>query len=512
MYGHWDRSSSTVDTNNNEIQQKMRDALLATVRGSAGRGLGSFGEGKKAVIGISKCRALFAYTCFDARTSENGTSRRFMGGLYWQTHDVGTARYSGFAMIGGSPASGEKRPRPFEDEEADLRVKDLDLPGLEVRDSENPETFGTTLLFLEPNIEPDEVLLALYRNWWPLMLDDAVDFEVFDSEGQQCEMDTPDYLKPFIHAYSASETVKVKNWESPDATLAVNIEEISSQKKANLTIGRLKIAIDLRPGIGWSQAYPESNWSIVALIRDGMLIAYQSFPLAKKTPAPFVRGVFSVESSVNPKAELLLRRTEPPLHNKWRSSGQELDSGAREVAAEVYSQIKASVENFRQEHIATSANSEFELELFKSNLAIPGGRRNVKPVTPTPKLGTIWSMLSSSAQVFDNGDGRRYAEASRSIQLANKTADPHRVRIEIGWQVLEDGKWKDAYHFLLTGPIEPPAGFKRIDGTFNEFEGNVTEKPRIFKWKSAPYRDLWTLRPYMKVVSLVEIDARELAE
>jgi len=47
MYGHWDRSFQAKDASGQQILHKMRDALLAVVRGTAGKGLGSYGEGKK---------------------------------------------------------------------------------------------------------------------------------------------------------------------------------------------------------------------------------------------------------------------------------------------------------------------------------------------------------------------------------------------------------------------------------------------------------------------------------
>jgi|GEM_PF-6182113 len=502
MYGHWDRTDEIFDANGFEIQQKMRDALMATVRGSAGKGLGSFGEGKKAVIGISQIRTIFAYTCFDGATSENGASRRFMGGAYWQNHIYDGAKYSGFGMVGGRPSPGESRPRPYEDEEADEEVLKLALPGFAVRDPKVSHNFGTTLLFVDPGTNASEVAESIGRNWWPLIEDGTFNFEVFDAEGNKHEPIIGDELLPFIDVYRATVANHISDWSEANGEVALRITNFSSSKVDGEHVGILKLGIDLQPVVGWSRKNPDSNYSLVALIRDGMLISYQHFPLAQRVPAPFVRGVFVVDSTYNPQSETLLRRTEPPLHNKWQRSGPTIESSAKALANEVYTEIRKQVEEFRQEHIATSARLELELKLFKENFALSGARKIFDPgKVIKPRVKTPWSMLSDSANVSDNGDSRRVATASRTLQLAAGIEVEHQVEVEIGWEVLEDSSWVDPEESLNYGPIEPPIGFAVSPKAFNVFVGKVTANPAVFSWSTRPYGEAWTLRPYMKVSS-----------
>jgi hypothetical protein len=505
MYGHWDRSQQFHDANGQEIQHKMRDALLATVRGSAGSGLGSFGEGKKAVIGISRIRTLFAYTCFDKSTSENSVSRRFMGGTYWQNHTSNNTNFSGFAMVGGAPSAGESRPRPFEDKEADGCVAKLNLPGLDRRNGADAGDFGTTLVFLDPNTNADDVAESIGRNWWPLIEAGTHSFEIFNEAGDYLEPKISEPLKPFIEIFRSAESNSVIDWANANGEVAVKIQDLVSEKIGGKSVGILKLGIDLQPAVGWSRANPESNWSIVALVRDGMLIAYQQFPLASRMPAPFVRGVFVVDSQVNSDAATLLRRTEPPLHNKWKRAGQEIETKARALASQVYSEIRKNVDEFRQEHIATSARLENELSIFRDNFALSGSRRIVDPPDPDPAQKNSWSMLAEKAYVQDNGDGRRVAHASRTIQLAAGVGDDEEVLIQLGWEVLEDASWKEPEDSLLYGPIEVPAGFRVSDKGFNFFVGKVTRVERKFSWRTKPYGEPWTLRPYMRVTALSKV-------
>ena len=119
-----------------------------------------------------------------------------------------------------------------------------------------------------------------------------------------------------------------------------------------------------------------------------------------------------------------------------------------------------------------------------------------------PKTRTPWSMLSETAEVIDQKNGRREAVAARSIELSKNQIKAHNVRVQVGWQILEDASWIDADHLMLATPIEAPAGWTLKSGENNVFVGKVTSDPAVFKWKSRQYRELWTLRPYMNVTSL----------
>jgi hypothetical protein len=268
-------------------------------------------------------------------------------------------------------------------------------------------------------------------------------------------------------------------------------------------LGELKLAIDLRPVVGWSRKDPETNTSIVALIRDGMIVSYQHYPKSKKLAAPFVRGVFRVSPKDHKVAHDYLRSVEPPLHNKWQEdSNQDLDPDARKAAKEVNSQILDSVRSFREEYLASTPSNEQHFEIFRENLSLAGGRRVVPPPPPPPKPKTPWSMLSETAEVIDQKNGRREAVASRSLELSKSQMKAHNVRVQVGWQILEDGSWVDADQLMLATPIEAPAGWTLKSGENNVFVGKVTSDPAVFKWKSRHYRELWTLRPYMNVTSL----------
>lgn len=502
MYGEWQRTNQVRDSQGNEIAFRMRDALMSPVRGSAGKGLGSFGEGKKAVIGISSPRTLFAYTCFDPKTNAERVSRRFMGGVYWQNHILGDQNFSGFAMIGSDIEKGEIRPKPFSDESADEAVSALNIESFQVRDPQNDR--GTTYVFVDHITTPGEVAQSIARNWWPLILDGGADFKVVRPDGSEEPIVFGENLQPFTSAYKSNESVAVSDWISAaENDLATRVQTLTSPSNAKLLLGDMKLAIDLRPVVGWSRKDPENNTSIVALIRDGMIISYQHFPKSRKLAAPFIRGTFTVLSDRHPIAEDYLRSVEPPLHNRWQDDRRDLDADARKAARDVYAELSENVRSFREEYVASTPSEEHDFSMFNENLRLTGGRRVGSP-RPDPQPKTEWAMLANTASVQDNKDGRRFATASRTLQLANLGKPSHRVTVQVGWEILEDNSWVNADQSLLDAPLTPPVGWTFKDGEHNVFEGTVEHKPAVFAWKSKAYRELWTLRPYMRVISSQE--------
>ena len=73
MYGPWQQAKS-----------KLWLALVATnyTSKTSGEG-GSYGFGKAGMIRGSAIRTVLAYTCFEERPSDPGTTRRLMGMTYW---------------------------------------------------------------------------------------------------------------------------------------------------------------------------------------------------------------------------------------------------------------------------------------------------------------------------------------------------------------------------------------------------------------------------------------------
>lgn len=493
MFGEWDRTSKP------DVAMKMRDALLATTRGITNQGLGSYGEGKKAVIGVSNPRCLFAYTVFSPDTNEAGVSARFFGGTYWQEHVFDDTVFGGFAGMGALDEA-SSRPRPLDDEQAHAAVAELGISALKVR---SKSELGTTYLFVEPNVTPEQIAESLARNWWPVLESGDVGFSIVDSNGSEVKLPDLQEIRPFIQVYRQQEShaVEWSNSPLPDNALSSHVEVMKDS--AGVTIGVLKLGVDFTPTTGWSRKDPEKNTSIVALVREGMLISYQQIPRSNKLPIPYVRGVFEVKKAESPDAEKLLRSVEPPLHNKWVDRNQNLSSQAKNLATFIYDAITDRVVTFRLSQVEEEKKREVDLQLFSDAFSVSGARRVVTPPPPPPTPPTPWSLLNDDASVLDVGNGQRQAVASRTVQLSNRHKDAHVVEVRLGWEVLEDGRWVDATSILGSEVAEIPEGFNRSSISPWVFQGTVTVTPAVFRWSTRSYRELWTLRPYMMVESYV---------
>lgn len=499
MFGQWERSSAVKDDQGRLIRNKMRDAMLASVRdASAGKGLGSFGEGKKAVIAISAPRTIFAYTCFDPNSSSDGVYSRFLGALYWENHNLENTKYAGLALLGKS-VEGSFRPVPFTDEEADELVRSLDIPGLEPRMQDGKLDTGTTLLFLDPVATAGQVAESIARNWWPLIIDNEAEFEVIDEAGNFIEIEIPEALEPFVSAYSKSENIEVADWMIAEGP-AYFCDTITTPKFG--PSARISLGIDLRPGVGFSRANPEKNWSLVALIRNGMIVKYQHVPKSQSDHAPFVRGVLEVNSKSHLESEAALRKIEPPLHNNWPTEKEGMDLETIKHSRDISNRLRKAVEDFKKRYSTNIPDSDQDLPIFRELLGVSEGSTVIKPIV-NPLQRSPVSLLNNNVELLDGTEeGTRVVSSSRKIALRKGLPfDQLDVQIEIGWEVDEGGVWTDVTDKLLGPAIKAPAGFTATDMSNNTFTGTLTTAEIVFDWNTNDFAELWTLRPFMKVTA-----------
>lgn len=494
MLGRWARDKLHLDNDGNVIRRRMRDALLSSAGSNNKASLGSYGEGKKAIIAASAPRTLITYTAFDVSSTDDGASRRLLGTTYWRPYNHESSAYSGLAMLGRTE-EGNSRPTPLKNTEADDFVASLGLPGFEVRDASNSSHWGTSQIFLEPVVTAEEVRDSIERNWWPLIVDKAVDFHVIDTETQELEVNPNQkpYLAPFIRGWGLLGGKEVVDDENE------TVQAVSAPKHDKA--GKLALMMDFTE-TGWSKRDPETNRSLVALIRDGMLISYQKFPKSRNLTEPFVRGVYSVSSKDDQELAELLRQVEPPLHNFWNTKHEAMDKAALTLAQSVYETISTSVREFRARFVEEMVKQSVDLALFDEMLSVSGGSRSNRKVEPTPPppSKTDWTILDEGASVREFDESTRYAVAERSVTLKPNRKE-QMVQITFGWKVEGD-----------SGKLEQEDGlFRRTEFVakgFSETQPGVlvgTLKPGVsikMRWSSEPYSEMWTLQPFVQVTNL----------
>ena len=512
MYGPWDRTDLVRDSRGREIFNKMRDALLANARDAASNqaGRGSFGEGKKAIIGISKARTLLAYSAFDPETTEDKTYSRLIGVSYWPNHIINDRKHTGLGVFGdGNGSQDSDIPRPFRNQEAEDFVKRFAIPGLDPRGQGAMALRGTSYVFIDPMITPDECLEALVRNWWPAIDRKAASFAIFDGETELSigdELDKRDELTPFRQLLDQETSIEVSrdSWNLADSA-AVHVSNPKLDSCKGQVAGALKISIDLRPGKGFSQRDPDKNRSIICYVRDHMVICYTShYRDNGKDHPPFVRGVFEVSVKQNPISQMHLRNSEPAVHNSWQIEADKVGPEAAKHARAVRDEIRRAVNSFKAKYEKTMPTTEVDLPIFRELLSVNASSGVIVPPPPPPPKSPL-SLLDVQAHVEDVGGGLRVAKAIRSLQTSASASLPeYPVQVSLSWEILGDkGVWTEWIHPIETKKTFVPESFS-VDEATGLISGVVTKDPAKFEFESRPYSDLVTVRPLMRIIQMSE--------
>ena len=466
MYGAWQTGESRMYL------------ALATLGYPKLEGGGSFGYGKAGLIRGSATHTVVAYSCFRPKPNDGHVTRRLLGMTYWGEHHVGEAAYPGFARFGNETID---EVFPFEDDKADQMAADL---GLKLRDPASGQDFGTTFLIVEPTVQPDDLLHAIERNWWPALEDQSIQFDVSvvsDGEPQRPRPKKQEELKPFVEAY---ELARMPQDNKHPSKRRVKFEKVEGYPNP----GTLGLVAD--PS-GWS--YPNrkagsaddevEHRSLVALMRKPrMVVEYLEAGQAQ----PFVRGVFIADDST----DQILRQTEPKAHDAWQTKPDEdTEPQAAEVAKTVLGRITRNVRRFR-ESLKPAKPSAEQLELPEWNRLMRLFQRlGTKPVVPEPDAREVTIEPRSRIEQAE-GDQVRATGHARVGLSERHEGESAEVEVRIQYRMVEDDRIGDPVKLA----IRAPKGFAQMQGT-DRYRGVLHRDSAVrFRYESEPYDALWTCR------------------
>jgi hypothetical protein len=192
MYGRFDNAQSKLF---------LALAGLGYTAKHEGAG-GSFGFGKAGLIRASAIHTVLAYTCFQEQANDPNVTRRLLAMTYWGQHEYRREAFTGFARFGENRDGWQQ---PLENEHADRFAESI---GLSRRFVSRDSDLGTTLLLVDPTIEPADLCDAVERNWWPALIDRAFVVTVSTPEGTRL-IPRPRKnrtLAPFVRAYELALT------------------------------------------------------------------------------------------------------------------------------------------------------------------------------------------------------------------------------------------------------------------------------------------------------------------
>ena len=462
-------------------QSKLFRALLAVgyTNEDGGTG-GSYGYGKAGLIRGSAIRTVIAYTCFRERDDDPDITRRLLGMTYWGPHHINNESFTGFARYG----QGREGILPFENQDADITAADLDI---KKRDSDQIKDLGTTMLLIEPTVEPEDLRKAIERYWWPALEDRALKFNAIIRKPDETELHLKPkrdkVLKTFIDSYEVATT---QDNQSPERRRH-RLQSIDRFSRP----GNLGLVADKE---GWSYAEQTEtdteieHRSLIALVRKPRMVV--EYLEAGRTP-PHVRGTFVADDSINEK----LRATEPKGHDTWSTNLAEgdLNREASEIAQKITDRIKQAVRKFRNALKPPSRPPEtVDLPYFdKIMKRLMGGRGQSirQPIYEERPLS-----INLDCQPVAIND--ELIECSGNVQVSfseHFEVEEAIVQVSIRYRYLEEERVSEEAKVI----IDPPSGFSEepdsgiYTGTLKK--GDVAH----FEFCTDRYQADWTGRLYV---------------
>jgi hypothetical protein len=453
---------------------------------------GSYGYGKAALIRCSGVRVVAAYTAFNREVTcgedadEDTTDRRFIAVNYWGEHEVSGEEFTGWARFG-------RGPEPFEGDEADEMARDFQIDVRDPSKTSGIGGIGTTLVVLDPIVEPKDVLLAVERYWWPALTrtkkDWTLEISIKDYSGEELRPSprtNPD-LAPFVEAYQ---------W------LQTNPED----KKRNKFLGKAPLPRtggEVEQGVVsliWDDTDDSWTWpseddetdhcSLIALCRNPrMVVGY--LKCGERTPAPFLRGVFVNDDD---ESNDLLTETEGGMHLLWATDGRHpgVNKDAYWLAGQVLNKTKQKVRDARAGLIRparTPSKSHLPVLARFMKDFFGGDRGTKKKVENLPEHRTISIQFTEPAEPEFKAGGV-CSVAALSFEPMPEVAEdaPFRVQIKITYRIQEDGSGGATWPCK----VKPLAGFtQRSTGDAVILEGTL-DGTVIIHVESDPHDEEWT--------------------
>lgn len=302
-----------------------------TAQGSTG---GSYGFGKSVYSSSSAIQTIFAYTRFKDGDTER---TRVFGCGYFVSHDFKKQPFSGRAWLGmpeKTDAKGRVIVDPIEGAKADGLAAKL---GFTLRKAGE---LGTSILIVDAAVDIKAIERGIEDWWWPRLIENKLDVVIQDSDGAEHypKPKKNPAIKPFIEAYDVA--VGRAGPKSGVHKLA------PFNKEGGLEMGRCGFVVAPLDPSGNATVPPERVNSVALIRAPLMVVAYH--PVSQASPAIVGAYVAPDEDAV----EQLLRKSEPPAHDRWDPDSTNLrdeDHKGRGIVQSILNRIKQNLRKFQTE-------------------------------------------------------------------------------------------------------------------------------------------------------------------
>ena len=387
---------------------------------------GSYGFGKSAFIQGSAIKTVFAYSAFRP-FEEDKTTRRFVGFSYWDNFNVKDEYFDGRAIFGNNS---KKAGNPFEDKEAD---REAELGGFQIRDAQVPESLGTSLALIAPQIDEQQLLRAIEKWWWPALVDGQMEVKLINEEGRTL-FPRPmknEFAKSFIKAYSIAK-LESKASETNKEVLASQ----GWQKSQGVKLGEFALRIQDEEEMLIDDE-GENNFPTIAIMRNPkMIVEYKTFE-RRRIP---VRGVFVASS----EADEFLKLSEPAQHDHWDtkpvSDASEMEFKAAAIAKSVDDQIRKGLSKFIDQVSPPSPRDRQVLTLFADLMSglLLGKKVGPTPAPSNPKMPFEIQFLKPAQAEAHTIDQVRTTALVQVSLSQNAKEDKYPVSVKFDFSITED--------------------------------------------------------------------------
>jgi hypothetical protein len=464
MYGPWDDDLGT-----SRMSIALLSGNISEKPESAG---GAYGHGKSVNAMASKIRVNVAYSCFSPDPAELDVSRRLLGVTYWPDHRIGSTMYLGWGIMGG-PKSDGLRAVPWINDDADLQALRM---GFRTRHPGERNLMGTSLLIVDPAMEPEEISKAVQRYWWPAIEKGFLRVEV-SRPGEEAIPVRP-RADPVIKNFVTALNGLLAPSDQPDSQ--IRIRDAGRVNTLGKSAGQIALvpAPDLDDGNDGTDKY-----SVVAKMRGlGMVVSYQKYRIG---PA-FVHGVFL--ANPDEEIETLLNKSEPKAHDRWLENADESNPQTKEkirlLVKRITSEVRSQVRQYSQELKPVDDDRPVRFRELDRLLGSLISEEGTKP-PPVPNQKRDFSIHRTGLRLKPL---KNDTLAATGVVKFQRTDDKiSKCEISIRYFIRDDQRRSG--EVLLNFKL--PEGFALEEGSDGLIVGDCSADPIQITWETEPYSRQW---------------------
>jgi hypothetical protein len=379
---------------------------------------GSFGFGKGVYAHNSNIRTIFVFSVFEPSTGTNGNWARLLGCAYLPGHTYDEQRFTGRAWFGLPPGSDDPAQAPFplvDDDAVDLAMR----LGFVAR---GRDARGTSILVIgcdsaDGVLSTEKLKAAAETWWWPRILDDNLDVELFEDGVRQAGLDPAGRadLQPFIRCRNAvlrghdDETVRFVRFNRKEGRNigALGLTAVHPDDPAHEALSAVQAEGDDRQGKS------PSLQSVAYVRRPGMVVTYRTWTISSGTHAV---GSFQASEEI----DRYLKLSEPMEHDRWDPHSRRLDrlEHGGTIVATVESTVRRRLGQFLKDLQPPPPPPKAGLHWLGRRLGdILTQRTKSAPPPPDGDRGPVSITTVKRARTVPNGELEQTLEAVYAIAL-----------------------------------------------------------------------------------------------